>query len=194
MFFSKKNRFHDVTELVKACQHMDRRAQNMLYERYMNKMLGVCRRYARTNLEAEDIFQEAFMKIFQKMKDLKNPLLLDSWIKTIVIRTAIDYYQRTTKSEKLQVCLDSIDFERESGEHDRIFYQLDMEILINVISELPNGYRAVINLYFIDGHTHAEIAKLLGIEESTSKSQLRRGRDLLIKKLQKKGIMAYERL
>ncbi|GGN07229.1 RNA polymerase sigma factor [Dyadobacter beijingensis] len=160
----------------------------------MNKMLGVCRRYARTNLEAEDIFQEAFMKIFQKMKDLKNPLLLDSWIKTIVIRTAIDYYQRTTKSEKLQVCLDSIDFERESGEHDRIFYQLDMEILINVISELPNGYRAVINLYFIDGHTHAEIAKLLGIEESTSKSQLRRGRDLLIKKLQKKGIMAYERL
>ncbi|KAA0990153.1 RNA polymerase sigma factor [Dyadobacter aurulentus] len=194
MFFNKKSRFHDVTELVKACQQLDRRAQNILYDRYMNKMLGVCRRYARTNLEAEDIFQEAFMKIFQKIDDLKNPLQLDSWIKVIVIRTAINYYQRTTKSEKLQICLDSMDFERESGEHDRIFNQLDMEILINVISELPNGYLAVINLFFIDGHTHAEIANLLGIEESTSKSQLSRGKDLLIKKLQKKGIMAYERL
>lgn len=192
MFF-QKNKFKDVTELVRACQRMERRAQNVLYDRYKNRMLGVCRRYARTNLEAEDIFQEAFIKIFKKIDDLKDPLLLDGWVKVIVIRTAINYYQRANRGESQQVPIDAIDLEQNSGEHERILGQLDMEILVNVISELPNGYRTVINLYFIDGHTHTQIAGLLSIEESTSKSQLSRGKEMLIRKLQKKGIIAYER-
>jgi len=189
MFF-KNSGYKTLTELVKGCQKQERRAQALFFDRYKGKMLGVCARYARTVSEGEDILQEAFIKVFQHIGNLKEPELADRWVKKIVIHTAISYYHRTTvKSENL-VNLDKLDSQLEASDSLEVLHQLDMEVLLRVINQLPDGYRAVINLYLIDGYTHAEIGEILQIDEPTSKSQLSRGKKLLIRNLQSQGIIS----
>ena len=102
MNFFRSNKYDSLASLVKACQQQDPRAQTVFYERYKAKMTGICRRYARTVAEADDIFQDAFVKIFNNIKDLKEPEAVDGWVKVTVIRTAINYYNRTTKQQELQ--------------------------------------------------------------------------------------------
>lgn len=191
MFFLK-DKYDDVAKLVIACQNQDRRAQSAFYNRYKKRMLGVCQRYAKTALEAEDIFQESFMKIFDNIHKIDNLKSVDKWVKTIVIRTALNYYERTTKKEFRNVALEQMHIEPEGDNYEDVFSRMDMEILLAVISELPNGTRSVVNLYLIDGYTHTEIGVMLSIEESTSKSQLSRGKRLIIKKLKQKGLIKSE--
>ena len=191
MIFFQKQKFTSLTELVEACQRSEPKAQSAFYDRYKRKLRGVCLRYARTESEADDIFQEAFIKIFQHINQLKSPDSADYWVKSTVIRTAINYYRSTTKRDLLQTSIDDIEPVQPSEETLEVLEQIEMRELLAIISELPDGYRTVVNLYFIDGYTHAQIASMLGIVEGTSKSQLMRGRALLIKKLQEKGIGQY---
>ena len=109
---------------------------------------------------------------------------MNYWVKTSVIRTAIDHY-RHTLHEREQIGYDSIIEQPEMDEN--IFSNLNRDQVLTIINTLPNGYRMVINLYLVDGYTHAEIAEMLNITEGTSKSQLSRGRDLLKKELIKIG-------
>ncbi|GAB3972108.1 sigma-70 family RNA polymerase sigma factor [Spirosoma terrae] len=184
---------NSLTELVKACQKQDHQAQVQLYERYKGRLMGICLRYARTEAEAEDIFQEGILKIFDRIGDLKKPESVDSWVKTVMIRYAIDYYNQVTKGQKQLISTDYIETEWESDDYQNLFSKLHTEVLLETINELPEGYRMVINLYFVDGYSHAEIAQLLGISEGTSRSQLLRGRNLLIKKLDLKGVKQHEK-
>jgi RNA polymerase sigma factor (sigma-70 family) len=171
-------------DLVIACQRNDPKAQTAFYNLYKGRLLGVCRRYARTVAEAEDIFQEAFIKIFKNIHSLEKIESVNYWVKSLVVRTAIDHY-RHTSHEREQVGYDSV---IEHPEEDfNIFSSMDREQILGVINSLPDGYRVVINLYLIDGFTHAEIADLLNISEGTSKSQLSRGKELLKKELMKVG-------
>ena len=190
LFKSKK--YSSLEELVKACQRQDPSAQTAFYDLYKSKLLGICFRYAKTGAEAEDIFQEALIKVFKNLGELKDINVVASWVKSIVIRTAINYYNRTTKQEQLNSCVDDITAEFKSEEHERIIDQMDIEVLLNVINSLPDGYRMVVNLYLIDGFSHKEIGEFLHITESTSRSQFFKGRNLLIKKLEQKGITQYE--
>ena len=171
-------------ELVLACKRNDPKAQTAFYNLYKGRLLGVCRRYARTVTEAEDIFQEAFIKIFKNLHHLEKVESVNYWVKTSVIRTAIDHY-RHTLHEREQIGYDSIIEQPEMDEN--IFSNLNRDQVLTIINTLPNGYRMVINLYLVDGYTHAEIAEMLNITEGTSKSQLSRGRDLLKKELIKIG-------
>ncbi|MCU0467628.1 MAG: RNA polymerase sigma factor [Arcicella sp.] len=171
-------------ELVLACQRNDPKAQTIFYDLYKGRLLGVCRRYARTGAEAEDIFQEAFIKIFKNLHTLEKIESVNYWVKSSVIRTAIDHYRHTVH-EREQVGYDSVlEF---SDNEENIFSSLSREQVLEIINQLPDGYRMVINLYLIDGYTHANIAEMLNITEGTSKSQLSRGRDLLKKELMKIG-------
>jgi RNA polymerase sigma-70 factor (ECF subfamily) len=190
LFRSKK--FSSLSDLVRACQANDTRAQTAFYERYQSKLLGLCLRYAKTKAEAEDIFQEGFIKVFKNINELKNVEVVDSWVKSVIIRTAINYYHRTTKEQQLHSSLDDFHREVDSGDYGKIISQLDMEMLLEVVNGLPDGYRMIINLHLIDGYTHTEIAEMLSIADSTSRSQYLRGRTLLMKKLQDKGITQYE--
>lgn len=192
MLFSKR-RYNSLTELVEGCQRRERKAQNVFYDRYQRKMLGICRRYARTLSEAEDIFQEAFIKVFKKIDDLKTPESADAWVKSIIVRTALSYYERTTKKELMST---PIDLSVQDWDPDEFttWAHVDIELVLKVLSELPNGYRTIINLYLIDGYNHTEIMEMLGIELSTSKSQLMRGKKLLMKKLQEIGVIEDERI
>lgn len=192
MFRSK--RYKTVTELVRACQRLEPAAQTAFYDRYKKQLLGVCTRYARTDAEAEDIFQEAFIKVFTHIDQLENPESADGWVKSVVIRTAINYYHRTTKNDNRQTVYEESNDDRASDDYANLIGRFSQDEICAVINQLPDGYRLTINLYLIDGYSHAEIAELLGIAENTSKSQVSRGRSVLIKKLIQFGIHRYEKV
>lgn len=192
MTFFRSKKYSSLADLVRACQAGDTRAQTAFYERYKSRLLGICLRYAKTKAEAEDIYQEGFIKVFKNINELRNVEVIDAWVKSVVIRTAINYYHRTTKEQQLHSNFDDFQRELDSGDYGKIITQIDMNVLLNVINTLPDGYRMIINLHLIDGYTHGEIAEMLTISDSTSRSQFLRGRNLLMKKLQEKGITQYE--
>jgi RNA polymerase sigma factor (sigma-70 family) len=191
MSLFRKQKFTSLTALVEACQRGEPKAQSAFYDRYKRKLRGICLRYTRTELEADDIFQDAFIKIFQNIDQLRSPEAADHWVKSVVIRTALNYYRLHTKKEMLLMPVEDIEPVLASEESLDALNLIEMEELLAIINELPHGYRTVINLYMIDSYTHADISALLGIAEGTSKSQLMRGKALLIKKLQEKGIGKY---
>jgi len=188
----KWRHYASLTELVEGCQRQERRAQNIFYDRYKNTLKGVCIRYAKTEAEADDILQEAFIKIFKSIQQVSQPEMVDKWVKSVVVRTAINYYHRITKKELLHSSIESSEAAMDVSSSFRIIEQLDTALLLSVISSLPDGYRTIINMHLIDGYSHAEIAQILSVTEGTSKSQLNRGRTLLIKKLQDIGIESHE--
>jgi RNA polymerase sigma-70 factor (ECF subfamily) len=192
MSFFRSKKYSSLPDLVLACQRQEPSAQTAFYDRYKSRLLGVCVRYAKTKAEAEDIFQEGFIKVFKSLNEVRDPGAIDSWVKSVVIRTAINYYNRTTKEQQLHSSLDNVQYECESDDYGRIIDQLNIEVLLGLISQLPDGYRMIINLHLIDGYTHNEIAQMLSISDGTSRSQYLRGRNLLMKKLQEKGITQYE--
>jgi RNA polymerase sigma factor (sigma-70 family) len=191
MSLFSKQKFTSLTALVEACRRGEPKAQSAFYDRYKRKLRGICLRYTRTEPEADDVFQEAFIKIFQNIDQLHAPEAADHWVKSVVIRTAINYYRSHTKKDMLLTPVDNIEPILASEESLEALDSIEMDELLATINELPDGYRTVINLYIIDGYTHADIAGMLGVAEGTSKSQLMRGKALLIKKLHGKGIGQY---
>lgn len=194
MKFFRSNKYDSLASLVKACQKQDPRAQTVFYERYKARMTGICRRYARTVAEADDIFQDAFVKIFNSINDLKEPEAADGWVKVTVIRTAINYYNRTTRREELHSPLDGVEWQVESDDYVRMIDQMNVADVVDLINELPDKYRTVINLHLIDGYTHTEIGDMLSMSDATARSQFMRGRNLLMKKLELKGIAHHENI
>ena len=181
-----------LADLIQGCQKGNEKAQSTFYMHYKRKLLGICRRYARTTFEAEDIFQDAFIKVFLKIGDVTHPEAIDYWIKSIVVRTAIDHYRKnspfwfTQDIEKPGILPDDIDpFD--------VLDALEKEEVMAALQMLPDGYRLVFNLYLIDGYEHHEIAEMTGISTSTSKSQLSRAKAFLRKNLTQKGINSYEK-
>jgi RNA polymerase sigma-70 factor (ECF subfamily) len=189
--FKPKNSW-EPAELITACLRQEPKAQEVFYERYKKKLIGVCLRYAKTAAEAEDIFQEGILKIFGRLHEVKTPLALDAWVKTTMIRHAINYYNAVTKKENLTISVADFNMAWESTDYNELLAKFEIASILEVIKELPDGYRMVVNMYFIDGYSHAEIAEMLDIAESTSRSQTTRGRNLLLKKLEDKGIKHYE--
>jgi len=185
-------KYDNLPDLVRACQNQDAKAQTVLYERYKSRLLGTCVRYARSEAEAEDIFQESFLKVFASIGEVRQPESIDGWVKSVVVRTAINYYHRTTRNELKSAPFDDFGCEMENDEYEKIIGHMHMDALLGLINRLPDGYRVIINLHLIDGYTHAEIATLLSIAESTSRSQYMRGRNLLINRLKELGITHYE--
>jgi len=188
----KRKKYDTKRELVTACINDDALAQTTLYNLYKSKLLGVCYRYAKTSSEAEDIFQEALIKVFQNLDKLIDPNALDHWVKSIVIRTAINYYNRTTKLFEMESEIDEQFDHVPSDDFESILSRIDIEMIVKIINQLPRGYRLVVNLYLIDGYSHAEIGEMLSISEGTSRSQFSKGKNALIKKLLLSGITQYE--
>lgn len=184
--------YHSFSDVVEGCRKEERRAQTIFYERYKKSLKGICLRYAKTDAEADDILQEAFIKIFKSIDSLTDPASADSWVKTIVIRTAINYYHRTTKIQLLHDSMELHDTDFPADNSLQILDQLEVEVLLKIINSLPDGYRTIVNLYLIDGYSHREISTMLSIAEGTSKSQLKRGRNWLLKRLQEQGIIQNE--
>jgi RNA polymerase sigma factor (sigma-70 family) len=166
-------------ELIQGCLKRDKSAQKHLYETYSSKMYGLCYRYIKDPMEAEDVLVTAFMKVFDKIDQFKSEGSFEGWIRKIVVNESLTHLRRN-RSMYLETELEQADRE---PDYDRLSDHLETEDLLNIIQELPAGYRIVFNMYAIDGYSHKEIAEQLGISENTSKSQLSRARVYLQKKL-----------
>ncbi|MDW8297244.1 MAG: RNA polymerase sigma factor [Raineya sp.] len=165
-------------ELIKLCQKGDRKAQRLLYERYVRKLLGICKRYLTDIQDAEDALMNAFLKIFDNIHHLKQTDSLESWLKRIVVNECLSILR---KKRMLFVEAETQEFLMSRWENGEDILQT--EDLLKCLHQLPEGYRTVFNLYAIEGYSHEEIAQMLGISEGTSKSQLSRARNLLQKYL-----------
>ena len=174
-------------ELIEGCLAGVRRCQETLYDRYARRMYAVCLRYARHEMEAEDIMQEGFIRVFEKLKDFRMEGSLEGWVRRIMVHTAINQYRRKAFQQE-RFGLERLP--EEPVESDAVG-RLGEHELLAMVASLPEGYRMVFNLYAIEGFDHAEIAGMLGCGESTSRSQLAKARRLLQLKVNAKNTPAY---
>ncbi len=175
-------------KIIRACAKGKRKAFNKLYEMYAPKMLGVCLRYGKSYAEAEDVLQEGFIKVFQKIESFAFQGSFDGWIRRVMVNTAINHYHAQKKYYENELYASSSEEEGERMETDNGFdeEQIPSEILMAMIQNLPAGYKMVFNLYVFEGMTHADIASTLNISENTSKTQLFKARNKLKKEILKK--------
>jgi RNA polymerase sigma factor (sigma-70 family) len=172
-------------QIIDLCAERNRKAQQLLYDRYAPLLLGVCLRYANDLTDAEDILQESFLKIFFSIKDFSGAGSFTGWLRKIAVNTAITHYHKNLK-HRYHIEIDeyaSIETGTMSFEDD--FFSSDE--LFKVLNELPAGYRMIFNLYAIEGYKHKEIAEMLGIDTNTSKSQYSRAKAVIRGKLEKLG-------
>ncbi|MCB0639189.1 MAG: RNA polymerase sigma factor [Lewinella sp.] len=168
-------------ELIQGCLREDAKCQEELFRRYAGSMMAVCLRYARHRLEAEDILQESFIKVFDHIGSFKGKGSFEGWIRRIVVNTALKHYQRKHFTNE-QIAVEHFP---DVPQHPQAYGRLGESELLDMIARLPEGYRVVFNLYAIEGYNHKEIADMLGIKESTSRSQLVKARKMLQAQLEK---------
>lgn len=167
--------FNQEAQLIKALRKADPKAQRQLYDKYATRMLGICRRYIGDPMAAEDVLVEGFMKVFDKIEQFKSEGSFEGWIRRIMVNEALGYL-RLHKRDLQEATLDEAYGVADYSFADQL---LEAEEMMQMVETLPVGYRTVFNLYAIEGYSHAEVGTLLGITESTSKSQLHRARALL---------------
>lgn len=172
----------DDTTLILECVKGNPRAHKMLFDKFSSKMLGVCMRYAKSTDQAEDILQDGFVKVFTKLKDFKNEGSLEGWIRRVMVNTALDQIRKNGKILG-DTNIDDVGYKIENNAF--VFESLVAEDLMKMIQAMPEGYKAVFNMFAIEGYSHGEIAKKLGISENTSKSQYSRARFYLKERLEK---------
>lgn len=163
------------TDFVLALSRQERWAQQLLYEQHYGKMMGICLRYAGSRDEALDLLHEGFIKAFQNIKRYKPGTSIAAWIRTIMVNTCIDYYRRNVRRRTED--LDTV-YSASSDDPDVLSNLTEQEIL-GAVQELSPAYRAVFNLYVIEGYSHKEIGEALDITESTSRSNLVKARHKL---------------
>jgi RNA polymerase sigma factor (sigma-70 family) len=167
---------YNIDELVKRCKAGERKSQETLYKQFASKMLGVCLRYATDKMEAEDMLQNGFIRVFQKINDFRGEGSFEGWMRRIMVNCSIEYYRRNNKMMQL-VDLDEAGME--ASDNPLATAKLEAKDLVMLIQRLSPGYRIVFNLYAIEGYSHKEIAAIVGITEGASKSQLSRARSIL---------------
>jgi RNA polymerase sigma factor (sigma-70 family) len=172
----------DHHKLVKDCLKNNAVAQKQLYELFSENMLGVCYRYTKGMNDAEEVLQQGFIKVFRNLHQYKMQGDLGAWIRRIIVNTAINYLKRKPRYQLDLSFEDSNLHPVTTSEPD---ITLHMKDLLNLVRQLPPGYQTIFNLYAVEGYSHAEIGKILGINESTSRSQYARARGLLINWLNK---------
>ncbi|MES2779386.1 MAG: RNA polymerase sigma factor, partial [Bacteroidota bacterium] len=178
--YYRKQLLKDDTELIRACLAENQSAQNTLYNRFAPKMLGVCYRYAQTIAEAEDVLQEGFIKVFNNLSAFRSESSLETWITRIMVNTSLNHL-RSSKKFKMEGDLELLETNPEEVSFQ--FHTMDAALVMKCVQELPTGYRIVLNMFAIEGYSHAEIAASLGIKESSSRSQYLRAKALLEKRL-----------
>jgi RNA polymerase sigma-70 factor (ECF subfamily) len=172
---------NEADRTIIACQKRDTLAQKAVYERYAPVLMSICYRYVPNRSLATDLLHDSFIKIFTKIDSYSGEGSFEGWMKRIVVTTALEYL-RDSKA-KLLVSLDDVSYENEENNDTNALEKLSADDLLKCISSMPDGYRTIFNLYAIEGYSHAEIAEMLNITESTSRSQFMRARNLLQQKI-----------
>jgi len=169
-----------IHHIIAECRAGDRRAQNRLYQKFAAKLFPICLRYGGSMVEAEDLIQESFIRIFLSLHQLENLNALEGWMKRITVNVALERFRK--KSIVFKTGSEHNDATPDMSDALSADSPLNEAELLEMIQSLPDGYRMVFNLYAIEGFSHKEIAEQLSISEGTSKSQLSRARILLQQK------------
>jgi len=165
----------DYQTLIKKCLDGSSIAQMEMFDHFSGKMYYVCLRYACDQVEAQDMLQEGFIRLFTNLDSFKGKGSFEGWARRIFVHTAIKYYHRVRKHNGNL----TIDHAYAHEISATALGELGEEELLNLVRRLPDGYRVVFNMYAIEGFSHKEIADKLGIKESTSRSQLVKARNML---------------
>ncbi|MDR1742528.1 MAG: sigma-70 family RNA polymerase sigma factor [Dysgonamonadaceae bacterium] len=173
------------SQLILACKKQDRRAQKELYETYGPKMMGVCLRYTNDTDSARDLLHDGFIQIFTQIGSFSGRGSFEGWLKRIFVNLALNNFRRENQEKKM---FDSFTYDQTvdtTGEDDDFFDWTDItrDDLLDMIRELPSGYKAVVNLFIFEEMSHREIGEALGISETASRSQYSRAKALLKKKI-----------
>lgn len=192
MWTAKPNPAATDEELLKGCLSRNAACQKAVFDRYAGRMLVLCSRYSRDRMEAEDLLQEGFIRVFDHLHQYSFKGSFEGWIRRVMVTTALNHY-RKTRNERMEVDVEeAVVVEKESFDHyDSLF---ELQELMEMIGQLPQQYRTVFNLYAIDGYTHSEVAEMLGISEGSSKSNLSRARAILQKLINEKHNYVHETL
>ena len=170
-------------KLIEGCLAGKRKAQNELYTRFAPHLYGICLRYAANRIEAQDMLQEGFIKVFSSLSSYESKGSFEGWMKRITINNALNHIRSKAKQQLFTDFPDIDAIPDPVPETDESSPPPDTDTMLRLIQELPEGYRMVFNLYVFEDYTHKEIAEAAGISENTSKTQLMRARNLLQKKL-----------
>lgn len=165
---------------IEQAQQRNTKAQKALFEQYANSIYRLSFRYLREQMEAEDVVSETFCIAFEKMKkaSFSNVYFFEAWLKKIAVNEALKALKKRTNF----YLFSNFDFESVSV-HEEAIEALTTTQILELVAQLPVGYRTVFNLYEIEGYSHAEVAKMLNISEGTSKSQLSKGKAILQKRV-----------
>lgn len=172
--------------ILQGCLKNNATAQKALYEKYSAKMLVVCYRYGHNREDAEDMLQEGFIKVFSQIHSFENRGSLEGWIRKIVVHTCINILK---KNKRFNESVDIIHASSIQNREESIPSIIQAKEVVECIRMLPMGYKTVLNLYAIEGYSHREIASMLDVEESTSRSQYTRAKAMLEAILIKKTIL-----
>jgi RNA polymerase sigma-70 factor (ECF subfamily) len=164
--------------LIKKAIKNNREAQHVLFQMHAPKMLSVCRYYIKDTQFAEEAMLNGFFKVFQNLKSFKNEGSFEGWIRRIMVRESISFLR-----QKKQIQFSSEDLSDAINHSNPMETNLEVAEIQQLIDNLPEGYKIVFVMYAIEGYKHQEIAELLGISESTSKSQLFKARKALQQKI-----------
>lgn len=171
--------------IIEGCMQNNPVAQRELYNRYSPKMLAVCYRFAPSREDAEDMLQEGFIRVFSQMHSFQHKGSFEGWIRKIIVHSCINILKRNKRFN------DNVDLEEamQAGVKETIPSIMQAKQVVECIRLLPIGYRTVLNLYAIEGYSHREIAEIMDIEESTSRSQYTRAKNMLEQILIKRRII-----
>lgn len=173
-------------QLIEGCKARKPLLQKALYEKYSRKMMGVCMRYSNSYEEAQDVLQDGFVKVFEKIGTFQSQGSFEGWIRRIFVNTALDSI-RKNKESKLLADIDQVGYSLDSGLN--IEGEINANEMMAILQKIPAGYRVVFNMFAIEGYSHKEIAEELGVSESTSKTQFLRAKAFLLKALQKQNMI-----
>ena len=172
-------------EIIQACLEGQEKGYRELYQRYGSVLLAIAHRYAMDGFSAEDIFQEAFIKIFKKIPEFRGGGSFEGWLKRILINTALNEYKK--RNRRMETDLTEL-VHFDDGQSSAI-EQMSANELMSFIEALPEGYRMVFNLFVVEGYDHQEIGEMLGISASTSRSQLVKAKKKLKEVLNEVGVV-----
>lgn len=171
----------DFREMIEGCVRGEKRYQDALYKRFSSLLYGICLRYTKNKMEAQDVLQDVFVKVYRSIHAYSHDGSFEGWLRRIAVNTSITNYRRNQKHafhEEVESWVQSHDEAIPSSELD-----YTAEEMLECIQKMPHGYKTVFNLYVIEGMMHKEISDMLGIDVNTSKSQLSRAKSFLQKEL-----------
>jgi RNA polymerase sigma-70 factor (ECF subfamily) len=174
LLFTRKPRFtkDDLPSLLQACLAGDERAHYELIRQFAGFAKSVCMRYAAHPQEADEIINDGFLKVFTHLTRYDQTQSFEAWLRTVMVNTAVDYYRKKQKWAG-EVGLEGIDV---ADWNDDIISAISAREILALVQQLPTTYRIVFTLFVVDGYSHTEIAAMLGIQEGTSRSNLRDAR------------------